>query len=489
MRPPQHLERYLHYLSKEPTLDGAIAWQRMRRHARWSQRYANDVKRGLRNALRNTPWAMCMEDAPAQKDVHFEAPRSARNPRFSLGECLPRRSGTPERRAFLRHLACLLADGMRSVSKGGLCDGVALLHRILPPEVCDAGVLREWSAERWLITYEKAYGHNRMAFSTFKSHLRTMNTIQNMLLADSDRCGGARIPVPRVGGRLPTTELPPSLNSNVSTRDAAEFERHRILRDSIQRMRMRMCRPRDPLQEAMRRHAFGVEEVHRILRSAETERERLMVILLLSTGVRLGGLCRIRWNGDAQTCHSPGDIPSELWTTEKNGVARCLPLSDACRILVYRWLRTRETDAVSSYLFPSQRGRDRSMGLRTAWGVCADVLRRAGIRGPHAHPHTFRHTTVQILYLAGGLSFETIAKWIGHRSATTTSVIYGQIQQEDLCVRLNGLPFVHDVADGAQRRAAWMGLAEAIRQPPYDMSMWEWACVRRCNPHRHEFAT
>lgn len=484
MRPP-HLERYLHYLSKEPTLNGAIAWRRMRRHARWSHRYAEDVKRGLRNALHNTPWATSLGSAQAGKDVHFEAPRSARNPHFLLGECLPRRSGTPQRCALLRHLACLLADSMRSVSKGGLRDGVALLHRILPPEVCDVNVLKEWSAERWLIAYEEAYKHNRMAFSTFKSHLRTLNAIQNTLLTDS-HCGKgvARIPVPRLGGRLPS-EVQPSLTGIVSTSNAGEFDRQRILRDTIQRMRMRMCRPRDPLQEAMRRHAFGVDETHRILRSAETERERLMVLLLLSTGVRLGGLCRIRWNGDA---HNPADIPPELWTTEKNGVARCLPLSDACRILVYRWMRSRGADNVSRYLFPSPRDPDRSMGLRTAWGVCADVLRRAGVRGPHAHPHTFRHTTVQILYLAGGLSFETIAKWIGHRSATTTSVIYGQIQQEDLCARLNGLPFVDDVGDGAERRAAWMGLAEAIRQPPYDISVWEWACVRRCKPHCHYFS-
>ena len=47
------------------------------------------------------------------------------------------------------------------------------------------------------------------------------------------------------------------------------------------------------------------------------------------------------------------------------------------------------------------------------------------------HPHTLRHTVVQMLYMTG-MSFENIAKWIGHSNPSTTSGVYGRLSQNDV---------------------------------------------------------
>lgn len=482
--------RFLHHLKETSDLNGAVAWRRMRRQGRWGRRYAAEVRSRLRSALRDTPWggALVFSADPHEEEgdttaatVHFEAPRSARDPRFCLQDCLPRRvGGGRRRRRLLAWLGTELADALRSVSKGALREAIGLLHRVLPADIADASALTSWTAERWLQAYASAMGgtgHRRIAFGTFKRHLRVLNVVQNQLLGSL--AGGEkpepRIPVPTTaGGRIPPANDGGALfgTSGSPAVDERETARRRAMRTEVLRLRLRLCRPHDPQAHAERRYAFSVEEGHRILEAALTTRERLVVLLLFSTGLRLGGLCRIRWPAGRGTPRVPHEVPSEMWTTEKNGVPRCIPLSAVCRVFVCRWMKERAAAPTESeFLFPGIRDPTRSMGLRAAWALCAAVLRRAGVVGPHAHPHTFRHTVVQLLYLAGGLSFETISKWIGHRSVSVTSGVYGRLEHADLQARLQGVPFGAPGED--TRRAAWRGLAERIRTPPYEVSAAE----------------
>ena len=56
---------------------------------------------------------------------------------------------------------------------------------------------------------------------------------------------------------------------------------------------------------------------------------------------------------------------------------------------------------------------------------------RAGLQGPHVHPHTCRHTVVQRLWYAGN-SLDRIARFLGHESPTTTGKYYLHLAHREL---------------------------------------------------------
>ena len=274
-------------------------------------------------------------------------------------------------------------------------------------------------------------------------------------------------------------------------------ERQRI-RQRLVDIRTRLCRRDDTDHERERVYAFSCAETMAILRAAQSTLERLVVLVLLTTGLRIGGLSRLRIpptiQGIRQTMRAC-DVPAEWSTLEKNRTTRiahgtkkttfvpcCVQLSAMCRILVARWLSNRPAMFRSNgYLFPRMvsGGGDndgRCVSTRFLWCVCRTVFDRADVHGPHVHPHTFRHTVIQLLYLVGRMGFDTIAKWIGHRSPSITSGIYGRLQHADLCCRLRGVPFLEDCEREAEgRREEWRAVAETIRRPPfYETEPHEW---------------
>ena len=56
------------------------------------------------------------------------------------------------------------------------------------------------------------------------------------------------------------------------------------------------------------------------------------------------------------------------------------------------------------------------------------VARRAGVTGPHVHPHTTRHTVAWTLHALGN-SIDRVAGFVGHRSPQVTSQVYIALTQ------------------------------------------------------------
>lgn len=147
-----------------------------------------------------------------------------------------------------------------------------------------------------------------------------------------------------------------------------------------------------------RRTAFTPEELEHIVDRSVTTQERLVVLLLATTGLRIGGLCRLQIRNPNERSHWGANIPADaLSTVEKGNVHRTLALSSAVRILLARWFREDCPQVSGAFVFPAI-GRSSSPPCSTStanmWAIIRKVLERAGIRGPHAHPHTFRHTFV-----------------------------------------------------------------------------------------------
>lgn len=469
--------------AREDVERAVVAWEGMRRDGRWSPKHTARVRGWLAAALRLLvgPPALVAVVHPAATPlapaVRFLAPRS-HDGSFVLHDCLPlrvRRLGSQHvDYRLLARLADECAAHLRSVSRGhlqrmcGLLD--ALLHHHSDPpfllssssSLGDDDVDGRWrwlatrQARHWMRRYgevmlvrrrrrrhdgEEGGGLGLISFDHFKRHMRLLAIIHGKVFQPDAK---VTVPIPSSGGRIHCSEALWELSSCASSSSAAsrkandddddDNERH-LLRDVLGSLRSSVVRLPSPPDAAAavedhRAYAFNPREVRAVVEAAATTEERLVILLFLTTGLRIGGLCRLRVAPPLLQLQrrpvAPRDVPTELSTVEKNGRVRRVRLCGTCRILVARWYehgRHRGDNdgaavASSPYLFPgvphhhhqqTQQQRWRPVSTRHVWDVCHRVFVRAGVTGSHAHPHTFRHTVVRMLYCQG-MTFEKIAQ-------------------------------------------------------------------------------
>ena len=140
------------------------------------------------------------------------------------------------------------------------------------------------------------------------------------------------------------------------------------------------------------------QEVRRLLAAADSERDRLMVLLVMDCGLRLGELSSLRWT-DVRDDH--------LMVTGKEG-DRVVPISPSIRDQLeghgdglYVWM-----DAAA----PNQMGR--SLVFRRLFDRASIGTRKAG-------PHCLRHTFAT-LYVAAGGNLRALQEILGHTELATT---------------------------------------------------------------------
>ena len=83
-----------------------------------------------------------------------------------------------------------------------------------------------------------------------------------------------------------------------------------------------------------------------MISAAATVLERLILMLFMHTGMRIGGVSRLQFpecpkptgNG-LRFCGS--DMPSKIITIEKGNKGRVVCIPDACRLLLAQWYNSR----------------------------------------------------------------------------------------------------------------------------------------------------
>lgn len=171
------------------------------------------------------------------------------------------------------------------------------------------------------------------------------------------------------------------------------------IRSALQLIQSRVCKRPLNGDQWDRRTSFTPEELIEIVGRALTTQERLTILIMATTGLRIGGLCRLRTSHREKWAK---DIPADaLSTVEKGNVTRIIPVSGPVRMLLARWFREDCPSSSSTFVFPgvqtpstSSATKDNCVSTSYVWNVVRKVLERAGVRGSHAHPHTFRHTFV-----------------------------------------------------------------------------------------------
>lgn len=310
----------------------------------------------------------------------------------------------------------------------------------------------------------------KISFEHFKRHVRYLHLLHGKVLNAGTK---VLIPLPSSSGRMYCTEAIEGLSSasgsfgssaGSSEVDAAQQAERKTLREMLARLQEQICVLPDNVEESQRVYAFDPEEVRAILEAAISPIERLVIVVFFVTGLRIGGVCRLQVPESIQTTSNIAisTVPEVFSTIEKNGKVRKIRFNDTCRVLVTRWYARGRPMGRSRYLFPGKSG-EVAMSTRSMWQLCHRVFDRANVSGKHVHPHTFRHTVIHMLYMKG-MSFDAIAKWIGHSNPSVTSGIYGRLSQDNINGLMRGVPFV-DEGSGADIKERWQELSEYIAHP------------------------
>lgn len=190
--------------------------------------------------------------------------------------------------------------------------------------------------------------------------------------------------------------------------------------------------PKQPMREP---ETFSVEEERRMMAAARAPRDRLIMELLLRTGLRLEELCSLRLDDIV-------DGPEGAYLRVRQGKGakdRIVPL-DTPRVKLSRTLRqyiahVRPTDTESPMLFISERRRGGGYEGMTRRSVQLMMRRLSDATGIHIHPHKFRHTFAT-RSLAAGVDVMALQRVLGHTTLAMVSR-YVHYQRHDLIAAWN----------------------------------------------------
>ena len=183
-------------------------------------------------------------------------------------------------------------------------------------------------------------------------------------------------------------------------------------------------------------HRFTVRELEAIYEISKKDlRDELIVFLFCTTGMRIGGLVNIRVSNIRTIENGEIVINDTGRTIEKNRKWFTFVMCNHLKKLLWEWIAVKRKYVFENdYLFPSRNGG--CLRTNTVYIIIKRLCKEAGIDGPHAHPHSFRHTYAHML-LECGNSVENVARLLGHSSTSTTEEYYLKESAAEVSKRSN----------------------------------------------------
>lgn len=184
-------------------------------------------------------------------------------------------------------------------------------------------------------------------------------------------------------------------------------------------------------------HRISSKDLDKIYEAARATgtREEMLYLLMISTGMRIGGAARIR---TLNVVKIEGEVITMLTsgrTLEKNRKWFQFSMLPRIQELILKWVREERPSDPSPYLFPGKYG-----GFLTTTAIRANfhaVCSTAGlVKSMEHHPHALRHSYAHIL-LEQGNTPEIVSKLLGHTSVSTTEEYYIKENAMQLLQRAN----------------------------------------------------
>lgn len=161
---------------------------------------------------------------------------------------------------------------------------------------------------------------------------------------------------------------------------------------------------------------FSETELELIRENAKSKRDRAIVEVLYSTGVRVSELCGIDISDIAN---------DEIVVFGKGEKERTVYLNARAKIAISEYLKTRNDG--ESALFVGQRTKKR-LNKGGVERLIRELGEKAGV--PNCHPHRFRRTAGTIA-LNRGMPLEQVQQMLGHEDIATTT-IYARSEERNV---------------------------------------------------------
>lgn len=184
--------------------------------------------------------------------------------------------------------------------------------------------------------------------------------------------------------------------------------------------------------------AYTAEEIRKIWNclSLEPLKWRVLVRLLIDTGIRRGECCGLQWKDVdfkqntiticGNLCYTPDK--GIYLDTPKNGKSRTIDVDPEIMGLLMQLRKEQASSAISPFVF-SQEGKPEPMHPQSPGRYLKRFSERYNI--PHLHPHKLRHSFASIA-ITSGADIASVSEKLGHTDKAVTLRMYTHADQDSI---------------------------------------------------------
>ena len=183
-------------------------------------------------------------------------------------------------------------------------------------------------------------------------------------------------------------------------------------------------------------HRIGTKDLESLYKASVADTfDELFFLLLITTGMRVGGLVKIKTEHVATLIEGKWVTnKAKGRTSEKGRKWFTFLLNPRVSELIAQWLNTIRPTLNSPYLFC---GRDNGhISTKTINLRFKKLCVKVGLNGEEHHPHALRHSYAHMLLEIGNTT-EVVSKLLGHSNVATTEKYYLRESAGEIAKRAN----------------------------------------------------
>lgn len=183
------------------------------------------------------------------------------------------------------------------------------------------------------------------------------------------------------------------------------------------------------------------DQVELVVKACTNERDRLLVMLLIETGMRIGQVLQLKhednecWDSRLKITYRLNN-PNEVYAKSRDDYF--VDLSTEWIHLYTEYLINDACELDTEYVFTSIYATDPAkVSTPYSYASVKDMFSRISNKvGFHITPHMLRHTHATTL-LRNGVSVEIVSRRLGHKSIETTKNTYEHLTANDMRVAIS----------------------------------------------------